>query len=98
MDYYFGLLFPIVATIHIAGKAGFQLGKAVIVAGCGHLTPQARKVAKHMRLVAASGPLRLNFLVPAPGQRATDPIQHAAPGLMHSGAAVRALRARRYGI
>jgi hypothetical protein len=42
-DYYFGLLFPIVATIHIAGKAGFQLGKAVIVAGCWHLTPQARQ-------------------------------------------------------
>jgi len=43
LDYYVSLLFPIVATIHIARKAGFQLGKAVIVAGCGHLSPQARQ-------------------------------------------------------
>jgi hypothetical protein len=53
-DYYFGLLFPIVATIHIAGKACFRFGRAVIVAGGGHLTRKRDKVAKHMRLVAAA--------------------------------------------
>jgi hypothetical protein len=44
-DYYVGLLFLIVATIHIAGKACFRFGRAVIVAGGGHLTRKRDKVA-----------------------------------------------------